>query len=359
MKDERIINVDILRGLSVLLIIAYHSWVYAGYPILIKIGSIIAYGGEIGVTMFFILSGFSVYLSINKDYNIGYKHYLKKRVVRICPGYYISIIIIILFQKLATLLTKNGLLDVITHGLFIHNLFPQYHGSINGVYWTLGNIIQFYFLSWIFYKLLKKYNFKIVILSIFLTICYKLVCYSLLSSKNIDEIFYFIYGRQLLGSIDNFILGMYISHMYINNKKYFLKYKYIIVVLLIFALFYWVKLLDINKLYINTIFGCIWHTVLACLLSLILYYVINLKNFNNIINKVILYISKFEYELYLWHIIILIQLTNIGFRENKFLYIYVLTLIITILWSIMYKYMINNLISNIVAKNKDKNRLEI
>ena len=67
--QERNYNIDLIRAMALLLVIVYHSWVVCGsqpisWPI---INTIIILGGELGVTAFFILSGYGIYCSLNRS----------------------------------------------------------------------------------------------------------------------------------------------------------------------------------------------------------------------------------------------------------------------------------------------------
>ena len=63
---DRITNIDKLRGAACLLIVLFHIYALTGLvPINIPyIENIIKAGGEIGVTTFFLLSGYGIYYSI-------------------------------------------------------------------------------------------------------------------------------------------------------------------------------------------------------------------------------------------------------------------------------------------------------
>ena len=93
---ERIRQIDIIRGFTILLILIYHSWVVCG-SVDIKVPVIdifVRLGGEIGVTMFFMLSGYGIYCSIRKMESKGelsFDVFIKKRAVRILPQYYVSL----------------------------------------------------------------------------------------------------------------------------------------------------------------------------------------------------------------------------------------------------------------------------
>lgn len=61
-------NVDLFRAVSLLMIVVYHAWVLTGsQPIGIGVlDQTILYWGEIGVTAFFLLSGYGIFHSLSR-----------------------------------------------------------------------------------------------------------------------------------------------------------------------------------------------------------------------------------------------------------------------------------------------------
>lgn len=143
---------------------------------------VMSLSGEIGVTSFFALSGFGG--------GIAY-------------------------------FSKIGLPHLISHGLFIHNLFPGHLISINGVLWTMGNIVQFYFVAYLLYKIVKKNPVLFWIGSVIFTIVVKGVVYAFVAPVVFpDGSQLFFLGRQLLPALDNFTTGMFTAYLVskINGK---------------------------------------------------------------------------------------------------------------------------------------------
>ena len=142
-------NMDIFRSIALLTVMVYHFWVVTGSFSFLPspVTTLISLGGEIGVTAFFGLSGFGIFCSLKKEESEKQKfsisNYVKRRAIRIIPLYYISILFTLLLIN-AQSLSVDGVKDILAHIFFIHNIFPQYHGSINGVLWTMGVIVQFY-----------------------------------------------------------------------------------------------------------------------------------------------------------------------------------------------------------------------
>ena len=60
---KRIKNIDLLRAGAILYIMLYHCYVLSGQPwqAHTAIHTILTLGGEVGVTLFFLLSGYGIY----------------------------------------------------------------------------------------------------------------------------------------------------------------------------------------------------------------------------------------------------------------------------------------------------------
>lgn len=61
---KRIKNIDLLRAGAILYIMLYHCYVLSGQPWQshTAIHTLLTLGGEVGVTLFFLLSGYGIYL---------------------------------------------------------------------------------------------------------------------------------------------------------------------------------------------------------------------------------------------------------------------------------------------------------
>ena len=121
--------------------------------------------GVLGVIIFFVISGFIIpYSLIGKNHQVkGFFAYMKKRVLRINPPAYVSILLVLgqgLFIAKA-LHKPAGVIDGLSIGQLAHNLlftipFTNYQW-INGVFWTLAIEFQFYiFIGLLFVLLFER-----------------------------------------------------------------------------------------------------------------------------------------------------------------------------------------------------------
>ena len=310
-------NVDIFRACSLLMVLIYYCWVLLGsepYKLSV-VNLIVSLGGEIGVTAFFVLSGYGIYYSLRRmdssETGINYKNFLLKRFMRIAPQYYLSILFVILIGN-AGYVSTRGIRSIILHLLFAHNLLPGHHGSINGALWTMGVIVQFYLVSPLLYKGIKKLGIFFGVISIAFTIGMKFFAYHYLLPAMGREDLAFFSGRQLITALDNFVIGMCIAYIVLNKKKIMNNFQAICLSIISIAAV--IVVCNFGRdygIHTNNLSGYTWHSLLALALGVEIYCIsnINLKK-HSFVYRRLLHLSKFEYEIYVWHLPIINNLIN-------------------------------------------------
>ena len=312
-------NVDIMRGIAIITIIVYHCYAITAVPLthFMYIDKIIGYGGEIGVTLFFILSGFGISCSIINQEDRGnpytWKTFMQKRFKRILPQYYANIFIMLILTDCASmLLTKNGLVHILSHLLFVHNLFIPTHGSINGAMWTMATIVQFYMIALCLQKLIRKHKWIMLCCSILFTIIAKCIIFAIISKyTDSSGTWFFVYGRQLVASIDNFVVGMVLANVLTKKRECTKRaINWLFVGLCIIGVVLMIISIERVGLYTNTFYSRCWHTLLAVLLGVLLYFVVQcpVPRVFNFFERMLLWVSKYEYGIYIWHIVIIYNL---------------------------------------------------
>lgn len=146
MKAKRLYQIDLFRFIAALMVVLFH-YTFRGFIANSSIlefntlGSLFKYG-YLGVDLFFMISGFVIYMSIE---NSNLLDFIKSRIVRLYPAFWICVTIsalVIYFwggqnfsvnlkQYLANLTMLNGFFGI---------------NNIDGVYWTLLLEIKFYLL---------------------------------------------------------------------------------------------------------------------------------------------------------------------------------------------------------------------
>jgi peptidoglycan/LPS O-acetylase OafA/YrhL len=144
-------NFDVMRLVAALLVVVSHTFPLAGQPALRIRG--VEDLGALGVSIFFVISGYLVTASYRRDP----KTYLVKRLLRIEPGLIASLVVTVAllafvttappaeyWREAALYVVRNALLYPATYDLpGVFETAPM-AGVVNGVLWTLRLEFTFY-----------------------------------------------------------------------------------------------------------------------------------------------------------------------------------------------------------------------
>lgn len=149
---------DGLRAVAILIVVWYHFWQQSWLMPIVGDFNLdwLPRNGAILVDFMILLSGFCLFLPYAREMVYGEKApgalgFYKKRVARIMPSYYVSILIVLFCFALPLGEYASGTAfwqDFVPHLFFVHNLFPQSHiyTHLNGALWTVAVEVQFYLL---------------------------------------------------------------------------------------------------------------------------------------------------------------------------------------------------------------------
>ncbi len=153
-KKNTISVLDGVRGVAVLMVIVFHVnrvtgdnlWNQAANPL----ASSISTAGGTGVTLFFVLSGFLLFMPFAKAllYKTNWplvRVFYMRRVLRIVPAYYVSLFLIVLFEH-PEYLHRDHLKYLTLFLTFFMDSPRATFRQVNGPYWTLATEWQFYML---------------------------------------------------------------------------------------------------------------------------------------------------------------------------------------------------------------------
>jgi len=131
--------------------------------------------GKYGVIVFFVISSFTICLSIARKDKFNFKKYLSRRFFRIAPLYFLISIICFAFGGAisggAYYMHLFGLspydpLNLVTHLTFTSLLMQQYQNSLVGVEWTVPLEFAYYLVLPAIFFLTKKNPLTVFVLMI-------------------------------------------------------------------------------------------------------------------------------------------------------------------------------------------------
>lgn len=149
---KKLIYLEFLRFAAALLVFASH---YAQTSRLTKVShgwSFVDKFGEVGVDLFFVLSGFVISYSLSKQGNKTFSQFLKGRARRLLPIYLLltslAAILIVASERLelSTVLPKFDVLHLLASILFVSQL-TGFGDPIVAQGWTLEMEVAFYFVA--------------------------------------------------------------------------------------------------------------------------------------------------------------------------------------------------------------------
>lgn len=145
--------IDGLRGIAVLMVLLYHLWLVYGTTLEAHLfGHVVnvqflAETGFLGVEVFFFLSGFCLFypyavarLAGTRAPTLG--EYAYRRAIKILPSYVVALTVISLLHD--DFSSRQGLIDYLEHLFFVHPLVPGAFQGISGPLWTVGIEVEFY-----------------------------------------------------------------------------------------------------------------------------------------------------------------------------------------------------------------------
>lgn len=143
-----------IRVFATVMVFAVHYSVIMLGGKYIKVSEILGNGGN-GPAVFFVLSGYLTWYSMNKNRYSTRRFYIK-RLFRLAPIYYLVLTLQMLFREMPADMTGLGWLRYFS---FINAAIPSnsYYvwNNIDG-YWTMSSFALFYLMVPVLYKVLKK-----------------------------------------------------------------------------------------------------------------------------------------------------------------------------------------------------------
>lgn len=351
MTNKKLEFIDALRGIASLIVLIFHMVVLSKpnlqTPIIIN--KFIEFGGVIGVTLFFVISAFTLYLSTFKregESNKTIKFYFR-RLFRVAPLFYFMLVVWII-NSILTSHTYPSLTTILLNITFTYNFSPKDFDSLVWAGWTVGVEMLFYSLLPLIFSKVNTLNKSVMfaICTIIASEMFNSIFNHYIKDKVVfaggaDRYHYMSFMYQLpvfaIGIVCYFLYTKLMENAKNINRKFI---SFLILILSIFLLFALINN-NFNLLMPNNY----WLALNFCILIISL----ALKANKVLVNKVTCFYGKISYSIYLIHSFVVFYMiplyqrvyTNFNFSTNlSFLICIVITLLVVTPVSIVAYYLI-------------------
>lgn len=356
------LSLDGIRGISAIIIACfYHYCVYFECIPLSQLSSahlshffaFITRFGYLGVEVFFVISGFSLYkgyYSRIQNNEISFSAYMGKRLLRLLPLHYFTAIIIFflqqysLYQTGAYIIHQNNDLYHLLISFF--NLQSNFGESLNAPSWFLTPIVVCYILFYLLAKYSKR-NFLWTSLAV-------IILGIMLIYQNYSFPFLYKYcGRGYLSFFWGVVLAMLLQKS--ENPTVLKKNLSIAISLLFILLCYYAFERDSLIGSVVSPFATLYTTATFLLCTALLLLACYSKFFSAIVgNRFFRWLGKISYSIYLWNfplvfVFIYISKYISGYSFNT-LYCWFIFLLVTIFFSAFSHYIIEPLLNKLADK---------
>ncbi len=283
LKSNRILELDALRGIAALMVVLFHFMMerkelYMGFHI-----------GKMGVELFFLISGFVIFMGLESDSNC--KNFIINRFSRLYPTYWAALISVFVIDFFFAFRNNNftdvSIYTFITNFTMFHFYFKTH--EIIDTAWTLIVEMLFYILIIILviFKLLEKIKLIGIIL----------IFYSVISTHffyNYTFVKKIIYWVPLLQYMPLFLAGILFFKIKYEEAKKIENY-----VIIFICLISQISLYNYSG-YSNYFTNILEYSIALSVFFLVFTLLINNK-LNIIVNKYSLFLGKISFSLYLIH----------------------------------------------------------
>lgn len=212
--------IDLLRGFAAISVVIYHIIEHFSWKAFPAEGILSWFRiGWMGVDLFFVISGLVIGLAafsgIDKSGPQGFRmDFIRRRIARIVPLHYLTMLVFVAFI-MPELIFQGFWSNLLAHLFFLHNLFPAFHGAINGSNWSLGTEMQFYALMvvvspWLYVTRIWKVLFAFLMVAW----AWRLGTVWLVQPDAMGPFKIFLVSTQLPGMLDEFAIGIVMAKLF-------------------------------------------------------------------------------------------------------------------------------------------------
>jgi len=314
-RREKIFGLDAFRGIAAMLVLLFHFWGIYWYEKPVTLFGLDVTtpfaAGHIGVDMFFVISGFLIFLSLTSTASL--KTYFRKRILRLVPlAWFFTTAIFLLQLDFST----QGWANLLTHLTFTQSFFPGTYHGLNPVMWTLSVEALFYLLLplLLFCGRKKWWHFwGILLVLTILNFWYRFHIIQFFDGG--DQLQRVFYSEQLWGRFDQFVLGIGLGNLWLFREKVriFVQKMYSIFMLLGGILFF--GSVQLFAHFAGGFREVLWlqlglHSLVACGFAIFLagFLFAPHKIQKIFAPKSFLFLGLISYSIYLWHFPVLLEI---------------------------------------------------
>lgn len=276
--------------------------------------------GKYGVVAFFVISAFTICMSIEKEKVFSFKNYIIKRFLRVAPMYYLVLFIAFLlggneyYSQLFNV--NNNVYSLIYHMSFLNWFSAKHQNNFIGVEWSVPIEFSYYLIIPFLLMFLKK-NKETLLFALIISGLITLFGYLFYVNSSSEMLF----NWSLIKYFFSFIYGIFIYLIFISTNFFEKKaYSKFALLISLFGFIVYVILGFGYKDFVVTIF--IGLIILVCKkktgVSIFLFE-----------NKIIQYIGNISYSIYLIHMIFFYHLSKyLELFKNPYI-VFIVTMIIS------------------------------
>lgn len=326
---------DALRGYAILAVIIYHT--YQKFPQLSpRLQKYLDFGSN-GVQLFFMISAFTIFLTLNNDFKKGngkgifFAFYLR-RFFRIAPLFYLTLIFMVFFSE--KYIGQNMVIPFFGTLTFISTWIPSLSATLVPGGWSIAVEMWFYLLAPVLVAKIRNLNQALYF--VFGTVIFRLIINEgllhFLKNKPPEFLSYIYFW--LPNQMPLFALGIVIYFLYqrindVNRIETNISKPISPLFYFYAGLYLWAANLQAFKALLP------FHFLLGVANVLIIIFIMR-KPDNILLNKPIIGLGKISYSAYITHFFVIEYsynyFTRITFGLNaQTLLVYVLFLLMTIL----------------------------
>ncbi len=354
-------NLNGLRFIAALLVIVHHieqiKDMY-GLPNNYS-SSFVQIIGELGVILFFVLSGFLItYLLLeeeNRTQTIAVKNFYLRRILRIWPLYFLIAALGLFLLPNISIFTlpeydKARVYEDLIAKIFLYVFFlPNLVSPLLGIVpyashlWSIGTEEQFYLIWAPLMKFVKRYRIALMFVIVFGYLLFARALFSdrtnFLVYKYEINAFWQSFNIPSMAIGGFFALLLHSNHralkIFLNNYLFYFALGFTSIMLYRGIYFPHITVNDLPFPYLYKEFYSVWFGIL------ILNFAANKNIFISLEGRPIRYLGKISYGLYMYHpiAIVLALQTTIWLGSPSDAFLYPLTLALTVLLAgVSYKY---------------------